>query len=174
MRFTLTAPVLLVVSLFTSSAYASTCPAEGLVQDAADAYAVASRSRSPSAFVSAAGRFTDLRALAMFALGPYRSKLPAGLESKYVSLAKVWMGQFMAKNSGRIGNSDLTITGCSPQMVNARMGSNTTIIFRLSGSRITDVSISGFSLAHAMREKFTGIISDHNGDVTALIDYLDQ
>ena len=158
---------------FSPSAMAINCPAEGLVQDAADAFASASRSHSATAFSNSAARFTDMRALALFALGPYRSKLPSGLEGKYVALAKVFMGRFMAQYSGRISNSDLTITNCTPQVVSARMG-DSSIVFKLAGNRITDVSVSGFSVAHAMREKFTGIISDNGGDVKALIDYLDQ
>ena len=158
---------------FSPSAMAVTCPAEGLVQDAADAFASASRSHSAAAFSNSAARFTDMRALALFALGSYRSKLPSGSEGKYVSLAKVFMGRFMAQYSGRISNSDLTIVSCSPQVVSARMGGSS-IVFKLAGSRITDVSVSGFSVAHAMREKFTGIISDNGGDVKALINYLDQ
>ena len=167
--------LLLFVTLFglSGQALALNCPAEGLVQDAADAFAAASRSHSATAFANSAARFTDMRTLALFALGPYRAKLPSGLETKYVSLAKVFMGRFMAQYSGRISNSDLTITNCSPQVVSAKMG-DSSIVFKLSGTRITDVSVSGFSVAHAMREKFTGIIADNGGDVKALIDYLDH
>ncbi|MEP6826924.1 MAG: hypothetical protein ABJA10_02495 [Aestuariivirga sp.] len=158
---------------FSPSAMAINCPVEGLVQDAADAFAAASRSHSASAFANSAARFADMRALALFALGPYRSQLPSGMEGRYISRAKVFMGRFMAQYSGRITNSDLTITNCSPQVVSARMG-DSSIVFKLSGNRITDVSVSGFSVAHAMREKFTGIITDKGGDVKALVDYLDQ
>ena len=158
---------------FSPSAMAANCPVEGLVQDAADAFAAASRSHSASAFANSAARFTDMRALALFALGPYRSKLPNSLEGKYVSLAKVFMGRFMAQYSGRISNSDLTITNCNPQVVSARMG-DSSIVFKLAGNRITDITVSGFSVAHAMREKFTGIIVDNGGDVNALLDYLNQ
>ena len=157
---------------FAPAAMAVDCPAEGLVQDAADAFAKASRAHSANAFASSAARFTDMRALALFALGPYRSQLPSGMEGKYVGLAKIFMGRFMAQNAGRIGNSALTIISCSPQYVSARMGGNS-ISFKLAGSRITDVTVSGVSIAHAMREKFVGIISDNGGDVKALIRYLE-
>ena len=156
---------------FGPAAFAFDCPAQGLVQDAADAFAKASRLHSANAFASSASRFTDMRALALFALGSYRSQLPPGMEGKYVSLAKIFMGRFMAKNAGVIGDSALTIVSCSPQLVSARMGGNS-IYFKLSGNRITDVTVSGFSIAHAMREKFVGIISDNGGDVNALISYL--
>ena len=156
---------------FAPAAFAMDCPAQGLVQDAADAFAKASRLHSANAFAASAGRFTDMRALALFALGSYRSQLPVAMETKYVGLAKIFMGRFMAQNSGQIGNSKLTIVACSPQAVSARMGDNS-IYFKLAGSRITDVTVSGISIAHAMREKFVGIISDNGGDVNALIRYL--
>ena len=166
---------LLVTALvgFSPVTFAANCPAEGLVQDAADAFAAASRSHSAAAFSSSAARFADMRSLALFSLGPYRSKLSGGMEGKYVSLAKAFMGRFMAQNAGRIPNSNLTIISCSPQFVSARMGGNS-LFFKLSGSRIADVSIGGFSVANAMRSKFTGIISDNGGDVRALISYLES
>ena len=165
--------VLIVATLsFAPSSLAADCPAEGMVQDAADAFAKASRNHSADGFATSAARFTDMRALALFALGPYRSQLPAGMEGKYVSLAKIFMGRFMAQNAGRIGDSALTIVSCSPQYVSARMGGNS-VSFKLAGGRITDVTISGVSIAHAMREKFVGIISDNGGDVKALIRYLE-
>ncbi len=166
--------VLLVMATFgfARPALSGDCPAQGLVQDAADAFAKASRAHSANAFATSAARFTDMRALALFALGPYRSQLPAGMEGKYVSLAKIFMGRFMAQNAGRVGNSALTIVSCSPQFINARMGGNS-ISFKLAGSRITDVTVSGLSIAHAMREKFVGIISNNGGDVKALIRYLE-
>ena len=157
---------------FAPAARATDCPVEGLVQSAADAFARASRLHSANAFASSAARFTDMRALAMFALGSYRSQLPAGMETKYVGLAKIFMGRFMAQNAGRIGDSSLTLVSCSPQYVSARMGGNS-ITFKLASGRITDVTVSGISIAHAMREKFVGIISDNGGDVKALIRYLE-
>ena len=157
---------------FAPPLQAADCPAEGMVQDAADAFAKASRSHSANAFATSAARFTDMRALALFALGPYRSQLPVGMESRYVSLAKIFMGHFMAQYAGRIGDSALTIVTCSPKFISARMGGNS-ILFNLAGGRITDVTVSGVSIAHAMREKFVGIITNNGGDVKALISYLE-
>ena len=168
----LTVVLFIATLVFASPLHAADCAAGGMVQDAADAFAKASRKHSANAFAASAARFADMRGLAMFALGPYRSQLPAAMESKYVSLAKIFMGRFMAQNAGRIGDSALTIVSCNTQLVSARMGGNT-ISFKLAGNRIADVTVSGFSIAHAMREKFVGIISDNGGDVKALIKYLE-
>ena len=172
LKVKLTLVLFMAMLAFAPQLQAADCPAEGMVQDAADAFAKASRIHSANAFATSAARFTDMRALALFALGPYRSQLPAGMEGKYVGLAKIFMGRFMAQYAGRIGDSALTIVTCSPQFISARMGGNS-ISFKLAGGRITDVTVLGVSIAHAMREKFVGIITNNGGDVKALISYLE-
>ncbi|MDE2383205.1 MAG: ABC transporter substrate-binding protein [Alphaproteobacteria bacterium] len=161
--------------MMSGQAMALTCPAEGFVQDAASAFMGAARRGSPQAFSVAAGRYADLRGLALFALGPYRRDLPANMEGKYVSLAKSFMGRFMAENSSSLSGGALAITSCSGNTISGRFSSGSSIVFRLSGnSRIEDVSVSGVSIAQAMRSKFTGIIHDHGGDINALISYLSR
>jgi len=91
-----------------------------------------------------------------------------------VSLAKKFMGRFMADNAGSISGGDIKITSCSDQIINARFSGGTSLVFHLSGGRIADVSVAGFSIAQAMRSKFTGIIHDHNGDIDALLSYLER
>jgi ABC-type transporter MlaC component len=156
--------------------FAAACPAEGLIQNAGSAFSSAARSGSPSAFTSAASRFADLRGLALFALGSYRSDLPAGQEGRYVSLAKGFIGRFMADNASSLsGSSDLTITSCSGNTVSAKTAGGSTVIFRLSGGgRIQDVNVSGIWIGIALRDKFTGVIRSHGGDVNALMAYLQQ
>ena len=168
--------LIVAVSLFSGaslpSARASNCPAEGFVQDAASAFSSAARRGSPEAFAIAAARFADLRGLALFALGPYRQDLPPAMERKYVNLARSFMGRFMAQNASSLSGGQLTITSCSGNMVSARFGSGT-VIFRLSGAyRIEDVTVSGISIAQALRNRFTGVIRNNDGDINALMSYL--
>jgi hypothetical protein len=112
----------------------------------------------------------------MFALGSFRGALPPAQESKYVSLAKGFIGRFMADNASSLaGSNNLTITACSGNSVSAKMASGSTVIFRLSsGSRIQDVNVSGIWVAQALRDKFTGVIRSNGGDVNALFAYLAQ
>jgi len=158
------------------SVAAVACPAANFIQDAGSAFSSAARSGSPSAFTSAASRFTDLRGIALFALGSYRGSLSPGQEGKYISLAKGFIGRFMADNASSLaGSDDLTVTTCSGNTVSAKMASGGTVIFRLSsGSRIQDVNVSGIWMAQALRDKFTGVIRSHGGDMNALFAYLAQ
>ncbi len=159
---------------------ATPCPADGFVQSAGKAFIVASNSGSPQAFSSAASRFADLRSISFFALGQYRRDLPRGREAEYVSLARGFMGRFMAQYSSHFSGTRVDITSCVPGasglVVSAKLIGGQTITFRLRGGsesyRVEDMSVSSIWLAQALRSKFTGVISDHGGDVGALLDWL--
>ena len=82
------------------------------------------------------------------------------------------MGRFMAQNASSLSGGQLTITSCTANLVTGRFGSGT-VVFRLSGSyRIEDVTVSGISIAQALRNRFTGVIRNNNGDIDALMSYL--
>jgi MlaC protein len=168
------APAML--GLFLGSANnAFACDAEGLVTGIATSFEHAASSHSPGAFSSAVGHYADMRGLALFALGPYRSKLQRENEAQYVNSARGFLGRWMAENSDKISGSGITIQSCSEQVVSARFGNGTSVVFRLAGPRrVSDVSVSGISLSGVLRDKFTGVIRDHGGDMQALLDYLDQ
>ena len=72
-----------------AAAAAPKCEAAAYVKSAGEAYDRAAGSRSPSVFANAASRYTDLRALSLFALGRYRKELPpagsfSGKRSEYL------------------------------------------------------------------------------------------
>ncbi len=149
------------------------CTAEPLVKGIAATFEQAARNQSPKAFSSALGHYTDMRSLALFALGPYRSQLAASDEARYISLARGFLGRWMAENSGRISGSGLTIQSCSPQVVTAHYGNGTSVQFRLANARrVNDISVSGISLAGVLRGKFTEVVRSNNGDLQALMAYL--
>ena len=112
----------------------------------------------------------------MFALGSYRQNLPPGQEDKYVSLAKGYIGRVMADNASSLTGSDnLTVTSCSDSLVSAKMASGGTVVFRLAGkNRIQDVNVAGIWVGIALRDRFTGIIRAHGGDVSSLLAFLSQ
>ncbi len=163
--------------MYLTPAQAATCPAENFIQRAGQAFMNAADSGSPQAFSSAAARFADLRSIALFALGPYRRDLDPSLETRYVARAKNFMGRFMADHASRFSGSGITITSCNQGaaglIIGAKLQDGGTIMFRLRGtSRIEDVSVSGIWLAQTMRNKFTGVINSHGGDINALLVYL--
>lgn len=155
--------------------YAFACEAEALVKSIASSFEHASRTNSAQAFSAAAGRYGNMHAVALFALGPYRSKLAPQDEARYVALARNFLGRILAENSTQLSGSGITIQTCSAHVVNARFGNGTNVQFKLASSRrVTDISVSGISLAGVLRSKFGDVLRDHNGDVRALMDYLSQ
>jgi len=165
---------LLLLSL-SSAAQASDCAAEPLVKEIAQSFEHAARSHSSQAFASAASRYADMHSLAIFALGSYRSKLTPGDEARYVYLARGFLGRWMAENSTRISGSGISIQACSEQVVSARFGDGTSVVFHLIGpSRVADISVSGISLAGVLRGKITDVLRGNGGSIPGLMDYLAQ
>jgi ABC-type transporter MlaC component len=168
--------------LLAASAQASPCPADGFVKSAGNAFMNAANSGSPQAFTNAASRYADLRSISMFALGQYRRDLPPSREAEYVSLARSFMGRFMAQYASHFNGNSINITSCdasgSGLTVGAKFGGGESITLRLHGGsgsyRVEDLSVSSIWLAQALRSKFTGVIASHGGDVTALLDWLDN
>lgn len=171
-------PIVLASVLLAMSgeAWAGKCDAEGFVLSAGNAFLAAARSGSPQAFTSAAGRYADLRSIALFALGPHRKSLPKGREGEYVSLAKAYMGRFMAKHASKFSGSGLTVVSCSGNTVNASYSGGKKLIFRVSGGkgsyRVQDVNAASIWLAGQMRSSFVGVLNRNHGDFDALFKYL--
>jgi phospholipid transport system substrate-binding protein len=151
------------------------CDAEKFVLSAGRAFTMASHRGSPSAFTSAASNFTDMRGIALFALGPHRKKLAPGKEGEFVRLAQGFMGRFMSRYASRFNAAGMQVTGCSGNVVNAQAGGRK-LIFRVSkrggGYILQDVNVSSIWLAGQMRSTFTGVINRNGGDINALWDYL--
>jgi phospholipid transport system substrate-binding protein len=171
---------LMMWGLAAQSMAAPTCPAGDFVLNAGAAMQSAARSRSPSAFAGVAARYTDLRGIALFALGPHRSRLGKGEEGRYVNLTKGFIGRFMAKNASRVAGSGLKITDCKGSGANytvtTQMANGKRFVFRIGGKRggyrVRDVNVSSVWLAQQLRSSFTGVIRRNNGDIGALYAYL--
>lgn len=178
----LVAAVLVAGSLTSASVSwaADKCAAAPFVRNAANAMLGAARSGSPAAFSSVASRYTDLRGIALFALGPHRSLVSKSDEAKYVSLTRSFVGRLMAKHSGKISGGNLTIAGCSGSasapVVNAQLGNGKRLVFKLyktkRGYMVRDVNISSVWLAQQLKSTFVGVINRNGGDIGALYSYL--
>ena len=161
-------------------ANASTCPAENYIQSAGQAFMSASRKGTGAAFSTAASRYADLHGLALFALGNFRKYMPKSRETEYVARTRTFMGNFMAEYGNKFAGDSIAVTSCNEAAdgltVGTKLSTGQVIVFRLqkSGSsyRVKDVSVSAIWLAQTMRNKFTRIIKENNGDVEALISYL--
>lgn len=156
------------------------CPAERFIQNAGSAIMAAARRKSSVAFSGVASRYTDLDAIALFALGSSRASLPRARQAEYIALTRAFVGRFMAKHSKRFAGTSITIVSCSGGggnlTVNARLSGGQKIVFKLGkgrgGYRVRDLNINAIWLAQQLRSTFTSVIRRNNGDVGALFEYL--
>jgi ABC-type transporter MlaC component len=163
----------LAVSIFASPSMAADCPAGRVVKSAAAVFMDAARRESGPAFASALARYTDLRGMALFALGQYRSKLPAARHGEYVRNTHFYMTRFLLRNARSFRSSrTLVIEVCNGNIVETSLDGRSRMVWRLSGGRIRDVQVSGVWLALQLRSKFTGILRRNDGDPDALIAFL--
>ena len=173
MRFLSAAALGLV--LFAGPVFADGCPSKDLAQQAAAAIQGAARQRSPQAFINAAGRYIDLNALSLTALGSYRSKLTSAQQGRYLVAARKFIGKFLVDNADKIPTSGVSTISCSGTLATVRFDSGAALTFRMAGpDKVSDVLILGISVVGAMRSYFTGIIQRNNGDMNALITSIAQ
>lgn len=162
------------------SAAAGACEASAFIANASNAFMGAARLQTASAFSGATARYTDLRGISMFALGPHRGLLSKSREAEYLSLTRGFIGRFMMKHSRRFSGSGMTIKECvtssNALTVSTRMSNGKKIIFRLHRSKrgflVRDVNVSSVWLAQQLRSTFVGIINRNGGDINALFAYL--
>jgi MlaC protein len=160
------------IGFSSMSAQAANCPGADTVRNAANSFIRAAESRSAPAFAAALAKHTNVDALALFALGRYRDRLPATRRDEYLANARRFMSEFLADNAEHFRWSGLTVEGCKGGLIHTSLDHGSDITWRISGNRIEDVRVSGFWLALQLRTKFTNIIKREHGDVGALIDYL--
>jgi phospholipid transport system substrate-binding protein len=168
------------LALSSLPAAALDCPAAGYITNAANALIGAARSGSPSAISSTVARYTDMRGIALFALGPYRSKLPPSRQAEYVSLTRSFIGRFMASYADEFKSAGFTPVSCSQSggavIVNGRLSGGQTVVLRVSqsrgGYRVIDMNVSSVWLAQQLRSKFVSVIRKNGSDIDALFDFL--
>ncbi len=159
---------------------AKACEATSFINNAGGALMGAARSGSATALSGVASRYTDMRGIAMFALGPNRRLVNRDREAEYVALTRGFIGRFLAKNSGRFSGNQLTITECAgskgAMTVKTEFSGGKKIVFKIyktkRGYLVRDVNISSVWLAQQLRSTFTGVIRRNNGDIAALFKFL--
>jgi phospholipid transport system substrate-binding protein len=157
-----------------------TCPATPFINTAARAFMQAANGGSPDAFSSAVARFSDINGLALYALGPYRNKLPRSRQQEYFQRTRTYIGKFMAEHASRFNADGISIKSCKPSgkvlVVDSRLSSGERIVWRLvgrgKGYRVEDVSVQKIWLAQQLRTNFVHMIRTSGESVDALIDQL--
>lgn len=149
------------------------CPGANVVQAAAKSFIAAAQTHDPAQFANTVARYTDLTALALFALGPFRSELPPDRKGDYVGLVRAFIGRFLAEHAGSFANAQFQIQSCGDGEIRSTAGGEQ-IVWNVTGNRIRDVQAGGFSLAVELQSKFVSVIRQGGGDVDALFRFLGQ
>jgi ABC-type transporter MlaC component len=153
-----------------AAAALQSCDGANVVQSAAKSFAAASRTHSP-AFAHAIASYSDTNAIALFALGPFRSKLPAARREEY--FIRAFMGRFFAAHAGSFANASLQIESCNGGQIRSAAGGHQ-IVWKTSGGRVGDVEVDGVWLAEELRSKFVSVINNGQGNIEALYGFLEE
>jgi len=143
-----------------------------------------SRSELKLGFEQLLGTYANMNGVARFALGRYRKSLSASKKRSYYNLVKKFVaGLFVeyvddfrgnqlvirrSRPNGKavIVDSQIKFSHKLPAPVEWRVSSNN------SRHRVTDVKIRGVWMRLQMRQKFVRILKKNQGDINALMTYL--
>jgi len=154
-------------------AQAQSCPTAA-VQKAGEAMIAAAKSGSPGAFSKALRNNADMNGIAMFALGRYRSGMPAGLRDDYVSAVTSYVSQTLNDFRLKFRAESIQVKDCDGPIVNSTMyflggKGNQPVLWRMKGNRVADVNVQNVWLAQLLRDNITGILDRNNGDYRDLL-----
>ena len=136
-------------------------------------------------FISLLNRHANMNAIARFALGRYRRKLPHAQAGRYYRLVKAYIAGLFTYYSKDFRGSKLEIVSTRKSgnyyLINSRIkggSKNTRIIWRVRTSggryRVTDVNIRGIWLSIRLREKFSQLLKRNKGDFGKLFAFLES
>jgi phospholipid transport system substrate-binding protein len=168
------------ITAITHPVHAKDCPSASFIVGAGQAYDRAARANSAAAFSSAMSRYSDMRSIAMFALGRFRNQLPDAKAGEYVRLTQAFMGRFMQERGKGFRIGTLSVIECSGPstntLVKARTSGGASILFRVAraggGFVVRDMNVQGIWLLQRMRSTFVGTLTRTNGDFNALFNFL--
>lgn len=131
-------------------------------------------------FKSILQRHSDIRTVALFALGPYRRSLPQARRREYFALVLDYVAGLFAGYAAEFAGVDVEITGSAPDgrfiIVNSAIvfagGRRSPIRWRLRRARggyvVSDINVSGVWLSLQLRSQFTSTLGRHRGSFDAL------
>jgi ABC-type transporter MlaC component len=154
-------------------AHAQACPTAA-VQRAGEAMIAAAKSGSPGAFSAALRSNADMGGIAMFALGRYRSGMPAGLRDDYVAALTSYVSRTLNDFRLKFRAESIKVKDCNGAIVNSNMyflggKGNQAVLWRMKGNRVADVNVQNVWLAQLLRDNVTGILDRNNGDYRDLL-----
>ncbi|MBM3520925.1 MAG: ABC transporter substrate-binding protein [Alphaproteobacteria bacterium] len=135
-------------------------------------------------FSSLLNRFINLRAIADYALGTYKKKLPGGKQGEFYRLVGNYAAALFVFYVKDFRGSELVIISTSEQgkfiiiqtAIKLKSGGREQVKWRLTGSggsfRVNDVNIKGVWLTISMKDRFTKVLTKSKGDFEPLFDEL--
>lgn len=159
-------------------------PAEKYVERVGNSVLAAARSGSVSSFRSLMARNAAISTIAIYSLGPYRKKLPAGRKKEFYRLVTNHIAGIFSKHSKKLAARSVkalssrgkgrSVIVKSKLQYSSGKTSNVTwrLIKRGSGFKIFDINVQGIWLAGTQKTDFTSILRRNKGDINALFSYL--
>jgi len=135
-------------------------------------------------FSSLLNRFINLKSIADYALGTYRSKLPGGKQGEFYRLVGNYAAALFVFYVKDFRGSELEIISTTEQgkfiviqsAIKLKSGGREQVKWRLTASggkfRVSDVNIKGVWLTISMKDRFTKVLTKSKGDFAPLFDEL--
>ncbi len=134
-------------------------------------------------FVRLLTRNANMHAIARFALGKYRRKMPKSMYNEYYRLVIDYIAGLFVYYRKDLGGVDIKVRRTQKRgkwlTVDTNMiyanGKRSPVKWRVysgGGYRVGDVNIQGIWLSLRMRDKFVSILNRNKGDFNALLGYL--
>ena len=157
-----------------SPVHAATCPAGSVALKAGNAFVEAARNRSSAQFASALQRHTDMRRIALFALGKYRRQLGNNREREFVKLTSRYVANTLASFSKKFRASSVEVVRCRGATVESKLNQlggrpPQKVLWKIKGSKISDVNVQNVWLAQLLRSNYTSVIQKGGGKVDVLL-----
>ena len=153
-------------------ARAASCPDGAVVLEAGKAFLAAAHTKRAADFADALARYTDMNKIALFALGKYRSSLPAERTGEFVSLTSSYVANTLADFARKFRATAISLIDCRGDQIATRLSFGAAAAkratWRVSGGKIVDINVQNVWLAQMLRDNYTGILSRAGGNIAIL------
>lgn len=131
-------------------------------------FVAAARQGTPQAFARALARHVDMNAVAMFALGKHRRKLPSSRRARFVSRTADYIARTLSDFALKFRALSVEFVRCRGSVVETKLlqgagRADQKVLMRFSGARIIDVYIQNIWLGQLLRSNFDQVITQQGG-----------
>ena len=165
--------LLALMVVVNSPAQAGSCAAAEVAMQAGNAFLKAARTKRASDFAVALASYTDMNQISLFALGKYRSSLPADRVSEFVTLTSRYVANTLADFALKFKAASIEVIDCNGAQVNTRLtfsGGRAAkrATWRVQGGKVVDVNVQNVWLAQLLRDNYVGILNRAGGSMAIL------